>query len=134
MAHRPSSLDITDRNLISTLDQHPDLVLNYSNVDQPAHLQRNKAERKRLQGLQRTDTTASDITPPQPLTWRHKFAIWRINEGNRRFVFAAWILLHLLVLVFGFINYQVNDNYSNARATFGVTFGTSFMDLLHFFC
>ncbi|KAF8625070.1 hypothetical protein AX15_005552 [Amanita polypyramis BW_CC] len=123
MGPRPSSgLDFSDGNLMSNLEQHPDLAVDYSNTNQPSYLLRNKSERGRLQGLQRTNTTASSLTPPRPFTWREKFAVWRINDGNRHFFFAAWILLHLLVFAFGFVNYQVSDNYNGARGSFGITF------------
>jgi hypothetical protein len=46
-----------------------------------------------------------------------------INEGGKRLFFFIWVFLHLLVAVFGFINYQLKDNLTTARATFGVTFG-----------
>ncbi len=45
-----------------------------------------------------------------------------VNEGSRRlfvFIFAA---VHAMVFAFGFVNYQVKDNLSNARATFGITY------------
>jgi len=36
--------------------------------------------------------------------------------------FGVWILLHLLVAAFGFINYELKDNSVNARKEFGITF------------
>lgn len=104
------------------LDAHPDL--NY-NVDapQPAHLQRNKTERRRLQGLQRSNTTTSKpVTPYEPKTLKEKWDLWMINEGGRRLFFAVWIFLHLLVAFFGVLHYGLKDNLTTARATFGVTF------------
>jgi NADPH oxidase len=52
-----------------------------------------------------------------------KFDLWMINEGGRQVFFGVWIFLHLLVAAFGFFHYQVKDNLTQARATFGVTFG-----------
>ena len=126
---RSSGLDFSDGDLGRNLEYHPDLAINVNSTGaQPSHLQRNKTERRRLQGLQRSDTTASARqAPSEPLTFREKFAIWRINEGGRQFFFATWILLHVLVLVFGFINYQLGDNYVGARSLFGITFGTSIL-------
>ncbi|KAM6501260.1 Ferric reductase NAD binding domain containing protein [Amanita muscaria] len=84
---------------------------------------RNKSERRRLQGLQRCNSNLHATGSHLPaLTWRHKFAVWTNNEGGRQMFFGVWILLHVLVLVFGFVNYQLKDNYDNARSTFGVTF------------
>jgi len=45
-----------------------------------------------------------------------------INEGGRQLFFGVWIFLHLLVAVFGFLNYQLKDNSVLARAAFGITF------------
>jgi len=45
-----------------------------------------------------------------------------INEGGKRLFFAVWIFLHLLVAVFGVLNYGLKDNLTQARALFGVTF------------
>jgi hypothetical protein len=45
-----------------------------------------------------------------------------INEGGKRLFFFSWIFLHLLVAVFGFLNYQLKDNLTTARAMFGITF------------
>jgi len=119
-----SGLDFSDGDLSRNMEYHPDLAS--TTGAQPSHLQRNKSERRRLQGLQRSDTTASARQGPQePLSFGQKFAVWRINEGGRQFFFAAWILLHLLVLGFGFINYELSDNYTIARKTFGVTFATA---------
>jgi len=104
------------------LDAHPDL--NYdADAPQPAHLQRNKTERRRLQGLQRTDTSASKpVTPYQPKTLKEKWDLWMINEGGKRIFFSVWVFLHLLVAVFGFLNYDLKDNLTGARATFGITY------------
>jgi hypothetical protein len=61
-------------------------------------------------------------TPYEPKTFREKYDRWMINEGGKRLFFSAWILLHLLVAVFGFLNYDLKDNLTTARATFGITF------------
>lgn len=107
---------------MAELQQHPDLK--FTGGSQPSHLTRNKTERRRLQGLQRSNTTGSitQPTPNQVKSLKQRFDLWMINEGGRRLFFFVWILLHLLVAVFGFLNYQLKDNSDNARATFGVTF------------
>src|SRR6266850_3007864 len=104
------------------LDAHPDL--NYdAYAPQPAHLQRNKTERRRLQGLQRTNvTTSKPVTPYEPRTLKEKWNLWMINEGGRRLFFAVWVFLHLLVAVFGLLHSGLKDNITQARALFGVTF------------
>jgi len=117
-----SGLDFSDRS--SDLDEHPDVPNNYPNgTSQPTHLQRNKTERRRLQGLQRSLTTSTfSKVPFKPNGWLQKYNLWMINEGGSRMFFGVWIFLHLLVAVFGFLNYQMNDNLNNARATFGITY------------
>lgn len=123
---RSSGLDFFDSN--STLHQHPDMPVYNSTGVQPGHLSRNKTERRRLQGLQRSNTTSSNNGKPEtPKTFREKFNIWMINEGGRQVFFTVWILLHFLVALFGFFNYQLKDNLVDARQTFGVTYGTSLL-------
>jgi NADPH oxidase 2 len=101
------------------LDVHPDVPYDaYA-----PHLQRNKTERRRLQGLQRTNTASSKpVTSYEPRTLREKWDLWMINEGGKRLFFAVWVFLHLLVAIFGALNYGLKDNLTKARATFGVTF------------
>ncbi|KAG7445186.1 NADPH oxidase [Guyanagaster necrorhizus] len=121
MASRSSGLDFSDRP--STLDEHPDLPNPYGNGHEPSHLQRNKTERKRLQGLQRSLTNSSiPRLAFQPKGWREKWNVWMINDGGKQLFFALFVFLHLLVGVFGFLNYDLRDNSVNARATFGITF------------
>lgn len=120
--NRSSGLDFSDGKG-SALDQHPDMSNNYAGGSQPGHLQRNKTERRRLQGLQRSNTNTSVTkAPARPKNWRQRFDLWMINEGGRQLFFGVWIFLHLLVAIFGFIHYQLKDNSVDARALFGVTF------------
>jgi NADPH oxidase len=122
---RNDGFDFSD-GAVPPLDAHPDMNFD---VDAPApsHLQRNKTERKRLQGLQRSNTGSSkSVTPYEPRSLSDKWNLWMINEGGKRLFFAVWIFLHLLVAVFGFLNYGLKDNLTQARATFGITFSSSF--------
>ena len=69
-SNRSSGLDFSD-GTASSLDNHPDMVDPYPGG---AHLQRNKTERRRLQGLQRIPTTGSlNRSPPKPSSWKQKF-------------------------------------------------------------
>ncbi|KAF8508456.1 NADPH oxidase [Hysterangium stoloniferum] len=122
-SNRSSGLDFSDGAPANNLDlRHPDLVINSENG--PAHLQRNKTERRRLQGLMRPEVaaTTASVQMVQPRTFREKLDRWMVNEGGKRIFFFAWIFLQLLVAVFGFFNYQLKDNNENARATFGITY------------
>lgn len=114
MASRNDGFDFADRNLMV---DHPDLPVQQN---QPVHLQRNKTERSRLQGLQRQAKAEAVVKKTDTLAAR--FNVWMINEGGRQLFFAVFIFFHLLVAVFGFLHYQRKDNLSNARKTFGLGF------------
>ncbi|KAI0260016.1 NADPH oxidase isoform 2 [Gloeopeniophorella convolvens] len=117
---RNDGLDFSDGN--PPLEVHPDL--NYdAGAPQPSHLQRNKTERRRLQGLQRSNTTTSrTVVEYKPKTLKEKWDLWMINEGGKRLFFFVWVFLHILVAVFGMLHYGLKDNLTGARKTFGITF------------
>ena len=123
MANRISGLDFSDGDGPNKfIEQHPDLQGKGNGV----HLQRNKTERRRLQGLQRTLTNVSTNSgPAKPRSFANKFNTWMINEGGRQLFFGVWIFLHILVAVLGWLHYSLKDNLVTARATFGITFGMS---------
>ena len=119
---RDSGLDFSDGK-VPSLDQHPDVRI--QGATQKTFLQRNKTERRRLQGLQRSDpTTTTPVTPYVPRTLRERWDRWMINEGGRRIFFFVWIFLHILVAALGTLHYDLKDNLTTARKTFGVTFST----------
>ncbi|KAH8978949.1 NADPH oxidase [Lactarius akahatsu] len=121
MANRDDGFDFSDGRQ-SQFEEHPDLKINANGL-QPAHLQRNKTERRRLQGLQRSNTTTSHVvTPYEPKTFTEKWRHWMINEGGKRLFFFVWVFLHLLVAALGCLHYGLKDNLTTARATFGITF------------
>lgn len=124
--NRNSGYDFSDGK-VPSLDQHPDMAATYAVPGtQPSHLQRNKTERRRLQGLQRSNTTVSTKSLVyKPNSWREKWDHWMINEGGKRLFFAAFLLLHALVIAFGFMHYSLKDNSVGARSIFGVTFRKS---------
>ena len=59
---------------------------------------------------------------PRGLNVKERFERWMVNEGSRRFVVALFVLVHGMVFGFGFMNYYLKDNLTNARATFGITY------------
>jgi hypothetical protein len=124
--NRSSGFDFSDRSTPDQYEQHPDMPI-YNPNAAPRSLQRNKTERMRLQGLQRSNTTASQAfkAPATPTGFWAHYNRWMINEGGRILFFGTWIFLHLLVAVFGFFHYQLKDNSVGARATFGITFRES---------
>lgn len=120
---RSSGLDFKDRNPFRDQDPFVDGAGDYA---LPNHLQRNKTERFRLQGIQQPLPNAgigAPKVPDGPRTLGQKFDLWMINEGGKRLFFSAWIFFHMLVIAFGFMNYQLSDDLTGARATFGVTYG-----------
>lgn len=62
---------------------------------------------------------------PRNLRPREKFDRWMVNEGSRRMVVAVFATVHALIFGFGFLNYQLKDNLTTARANFGLTFATA---------
>jgi NADPH oxidase len=116
MSKRSSGLDFSDR--LPALDQHPDMD---QYKPQTSTLQRNKTERGRLQGLQRSNTSSAK-KPSGPKSFPERVSLWMINEGQRHLFFATFLFLHLIVSVLGFMHYGLKDNLTNARHTFGITF------------
>jgi NADPH oxidase len=129
---RSSGLDFSDKanpnpfaDQNPFLDQHPDMQSYATNGS--SLLARNKTERRRLQGLQRSNTNSSGaraavVAPDVPDSLMQRWKLWMINEGGRSLFFGTWIFLHFAVALFGFFHYQLKDNLTNARATFGITF------------
>ncbi len=59
---------------------------------------------------------------PRGLTLKEKFERWMVNEGSRRMLVGLFVLVHGLIFAFGFMNYQLKDNLTTARSTFGITY------------
>lgn len=114
-AKRSSGFDFKDRTVMPA-DIHPDLP--------PTTLQRNKTERRRLQGLMRTDTLVDkpQSTAAKVTGLAARWQAWMVNEGGRRIFFGVFILLHVIVGVLGTMHYGLKSNLSGARKTFGSTF------------
>ncbi|CAD6504955.1 BgTH12-00454 [Blumeria graminis f. sp. triticale] len=53
---------------------------------------------------------------------RERFDRWMVNEGYRRFFVFVFAGIHAMVFTFGFMNYQIKDNLTLARSTFGITY------------
>lgn len=119
---RSSGLDFSDSDRFpAAMTDHPDIVIDP--MTGPSHLQRNKTERRRLQGLMRVDGPRQvERVTYSPRNLRDKWNHWMVNEGGKRLFFFLWIFLQLLVAVFGFANYKLKDNLNTARATFGITY------------
>ncbi|KAG9192403.1 NADPH oxidase 2 [Alternaria panax] len=56
------------------------------------------------------------------LTRKEKFDVWMVNEGYRRFFVFTFAILHVMVFVFGMMNYGLKDNSIGSRNRFGLTF------------
>lgn len=91
-------------------------------------LQRNRTERVRLQTLMRSDSPSLASVRPtnlKLLKLKERWDHWMVNDGGRQLFFAVWIFLHFLVVLFGFMNYQLKDNLTTARSTFGMGYRES---------
>lgn len=62
---------------------------------------------------------------PRDLNFMEKLDRWMVNEGSRRILVGIFILVHAMIFSFAFINYQLKDNLTNARKTFGLTYPTA---------
>ncbi|KAJ7268158.1 NADPH oxidase [Mycena haematopus] len=87
-----------------------------------SHLQRNKTERWRLQGLQKVQSNDSGAKAQLPKSFGQKLNIWMINEGHTALFFGAFIGLHVLAACLAWLHYSLKDNLTTARKTFGITF------------
>lgn len=56
------------------------------------------------------------------LSAREKFDRWMVNEGYRRLFVFVFVSLHGMIFAFGFMNYELKDNLTVARGTFGITY------------
>ncbi|KAI6112354.1 NADPH oxidase B [Pisolithus croceorrhizus] len=120
---RSSGLDFKDRDHNPFTDTNSLPAPPSYDPSGPPPLYRNRSERARLQGIQQTwikpkFTKARE----EPSTLGQRFDLWMINEGGKRLFFFTWILFHCLVIAFGFINYDLSDDLTTARATFGITY------------
>ncbi len=59
---------------------------------------------------------------PRTLVPKEKVDRWLVNGGYHQLFLAIFIVIHVMIFVFGFVNYQMKDNLYNARMTFGVTY------------
>ncbi len=59
---------------------------------------------------------------PRDLTLKEKFDVWMVNEGYRRLFVVVFALLHLLIFGCAILNFNLKDNLSTARTTFGLSY------------
>lgn len=60
--------------------------------------------------------------PPRNLTAKERFDVWMVNEGYRRLFVVVFALVHVMIFAFAFLNFDLKDNLSGARTTFGITY------------
>ncbi|ERF70729.1 hypothetical protein EPUS_05081 [Endocarpon pusillum Z07020] len=60
--------------------------------------------------------------PPREFTLKERFDVWMVNEGYRRLFVVVFVLVHLMIFAFAFLNFDLKDNLTTARTTFGTTF------------
>lgn len=82
-----------------------------------------RSERARWSPLQRMLMSGEmSGVAPRDLTAKEKFDRWMVNEGYRRLFVFVFMAVHAMIFAFGFMNYDIKDNLTNARATFGITY------------
>ena len=82
-----------------------------------------KSERARTSPLSRMLLSGEmSNEPPRKLTPSEELQRWMVNEGSRRVFVFVFALVHAMIFAFGFANYQLKDNLTGARATFGITY------------
>ncbi|KAF2175029.1 hypothetical protein K469DRAFT_86122 [Zopfia rhizophila CBS 207.26] len=59
---------------------------------------------------------------PRELYLKEKIDRWMVNEGYRRLFVFVFLILHLMVFIFGMMNYGLTDKSIGARSIFGLTF------------
>ncbi|KAF2196385.1 hypothetical protein GQ43DRAFT_476373 [Delitschia confertaspora ATCC 74209] len=59
---------------------------------------------------------------PRQLYLKEKIDRWMVNEGYRRLFVFTFIILHLMVFIFGMMNYGLTEKSVGARGIFGLTF------------
>lgn len=59
---------------------------------------------------------------PRELYMKEKIDRWMVNEGYRRLFVLVFLILHIMVFVFGMMNYGLTEKSIGSRATFGLTF------------
>jgi hypothetical protein len=143
--NRSSGLDFSDKRLsLDGLAAHPDVLQRAPNA---TNLQRNKTERHRLQGLMQnvssndenrfrvgfnspagagaTSAGGKVMSKLKDEKLMDRWHTWLINGGRSKILLGVYILLHLVVVTMGFLQYQLNDNNSIARSEVGLGFGES---------
>ncbi|POS85983.1 Riboflavin synthase [Erysiphe pulchra] len=88
-----------------------------------ASISSTKSERSRWPPLTRMLMSGElSNNRPKELSNRERFDRWMVNEGYRRFFVFVFAAIHAMVFIFGFMNYQIKDNLTKARSTFGLTY------------
>lgn len=92
-------------------------------LDNRASIATSASERSRLPPLTRMLMSGEmSGEPPRDFTVKEKFDIWMVNEGYRRLFIVVFALLHLMIFAFAYLNFDLKDNLTGARNTFGKTY------------
>lgn len=60
--------------------------------------------------------------PPRDLRPLEKLDRWMVHKGAKALSVSMFAVVHTMIFAFGFVNYYMKDNLTNARSTFGVTY------------
>lgn len=89
-------------------------------------MESNKPERARWPPLTRMLMSGEmSAEPPRDLTWREKVSRWLAQQGSKHLFVFMFMVVHSMIFAFGFINYHMKDNMSQARLTFGTSYAVA---------
>ena len=60
--------------------------------------------------------------PPRELLPLEKLDRWMVHKGIKALSISMFVVVHVMIFAFGFVNYYMKDNLTNARSTFGMTY------------
>ena len=82
-----------------------------------------KQERSRWPPLTRMLMSGEmSADPPRELLPLEKLDRWMVHKGTKVLSISLFVVVHAMIFAFGFVNYYMKDNLTNARSTFGITY------------
>ncbi|KAI9868360.1 MAG: hypothetical protein M1813_005803 [Trichoglossum hirsutum] len=81
-----------------------------------------QSEKSRWAPLTRVMTSREIGDGRKNLLLKDKIDRWMVNEGYRRLFVMIFVLVHMMIFAFGFLNYDLKDILSTARSVFGPTY------------
>ncbi|KAI9772020.1 MAG: hypothetical protein M1840_001308 [Geoglossum simile] len=83
------------------------------------------SERSRWPPLTRMMMSGDIPEGQKELVLKDKIDRWMVNEGYRRLFVMIFAAIHVMIFIFGFLNYYLKDNLATARSVFGLTYSVA---------